>query len=72
MAQFSFLMVLVPILGETFLEIVGGEFGIKLNGQLCCAVFTYIVNAVADVYTAIVVDLYAAISHQAILSPWSE
>ena len=27
MAQFSFLMVLVPILGETFLELVGGEFG---------------------------------------------
>ena len=27
MAQFSFLMVLVPILGETFLEIVGGELG---------------------------------------------
>lgn len=27
MAQFSFLMVLIPILGETFLEIVGGEFG---------------------------------------------
>lgn len=27
MAQFSFLMVLVPILGETFLEVVGGEFG---------------------------------------------
>ena len=26
MAQFSFLMVLVPILGETFLEIVGGDF----------------------------------------------
>lgn len=26
MAQFSFLMVLVPILGETFLELVGGEF----------------------------------------------
>ncbi len=26
MAQFSFLMVLVPILGESFLEIVGGEF----------------------------------------------
>lgn len=26
MAQFSFLMVLVPILGETFLEVVGGEF----------------------------------------------
>ena len=27
MAQFSFLMVLIPILGETFLEIVGGKFG---------------------------------------------
>ena len=27
MAQFSFLMVLVPILGETFLDVVGGDFG---------------------------------------------
>ena len=26
MAQFSFLMVLVPILGEAFLQLVGGEF----------------------------------------------
>ncbi len=26
MAQFSFLMVLIPILGESFLEIIGGEF----------------------------------------------
>lgn len=26
MAQFSFLMVLIPILGESFLELVGGEF----------------------------------------------
>lgn len=26
MAQFSFLMVLVPILGETFLDLVGGDF----------------------------------------------
>lgn len=26
MAQFSFLMVLVPILGESFLEVVGGDF----------------------------------------------
>jgi undecaprenyl-diphosphatase len=32
MAQFSFLMVLVPILGETFLEIVGGEFGTSSVG----------------------------------------
>ena len=34
MAQFSFLMVLVPILGETFLEIVGGEFGSSSVGVL--------------------------------------
>ena len=34
MAQFSFLMVLVPILGETFLEIVGGEFGTSSVGVL--------------------------------------
>ena len=34
MAQFSFLMVLVPILGETFLEILGGEFGASSVGAL--------------------------------------
>ncbi len=34
MAQFSFLMVLVPILGETFLEIVGGELGESSVGTL--------------------------------------
>lgn len=34
MAQFSFLMVLVPILGETFLEVVGGEFGESSVGAL--------------------------------------
>ena len=34
MAQFSFLMVLVPILGETFLEFVGGEFGASSVGAL--------------------------------------
>lgn len=34
MAQFSFLMVLVPILGETFLEVVGGEFGTSSVGSL--------------------------------------
>lgn len=33
-AQFSFLMVLVPILGETFLEVVGGEFGTSAVGAL--------------------------------------
>ena len=34
MAQFSFLMVLIPILGETFLEVVGGEFGSSTVGAL--------------------------------------
>ena len=34
MAQFSFLMVLVPILGETFLEVAGGEFGSSSVGVL--------------------------------------
>lgn len=34
MAQFSFLMVLVPILGEAFLEVVGGEFGASSVGAL--------------------------------------
>lgn len=34
MAQFSFLMVLVPILGETFLEVVGGDFGASSVGAL--------------------------------------
>ena len=34
MAQFSFLMVVVPILGETFLEVAGGEFGASSVGAL--------------------------------------
>lgn len=34
MAQFSFLMVLVPILGETFLDIVGGEMAASTIGTL--------------------------------------
>ena len=34
MAQFSFLMVLVPILGEMFLDIVGGEFASSSVGVL--------------------------------------
>ena len=34
MAQFSFLMVLIPILGETFLEVVGGEFGASPVGAV--------------------------------------
>ncbi len=34
MAQFSFLMVLIPILGEAFLEIVGGEMASSAVGAL--------------------------------------
>ena len=34
MAQFSFLMVLIPILGESFLEVVGGEFASSSVGVL--------------------------------------
>lgn len=34
MAQFSFLMVLIPILGESFLELVGGEFASSAVGVL--------------------------------------
>jgi len=34
MAQFSFLMVLVPILGETFLDIVGGDMAASAVGAL--------------------------------------
>lgn len=31
-AQFSFLMVLIPILGEAFLELIGGEFSVAVSG----------------------------------------
>ena len=34
MAQFSFLMVLIPILGESFLELLGGEFSASSVGAL--------------------------------------
>ena len=34
MAQFSFLMVLIPIMGESFLELVGGEFVSSSVGAL--------------------------------------
>ena len=37
-AQFSFLMVLIPILGEAFLEVVGGEVGASTVGLLPLAV----------------------------------
>lgn len=34
MAQFSFLMVLIPILGETFLDVVGGEMAASAVGLM--------------------------------------
>ena len=34
MAQFSFLMVMIPILGESFLQLVGGEMGASSVGAL--------------------------------------
>lgn len=37
-AQFSFLMVLVPILGEAFLEIVGGEMAASTTGPLALCI----------------------------------
>ncbi len=33
-AQFSFLMVLIPILGEAFLELVGGDFAVSSIGVM--------------------------------------
>ena len=38
MAQFSFLMVLVPILGEAFLDVVGGDMAASSIGLLPLAV----------------------------------
>jgi len=39
-AQFSFIMVLIPILGETFLSIMGGEFSPKVSGIPLSAMIT--------------------------------
>ncbi|MDY6326795.1 MAG: undecaprenyl-diphosphate phosphatase [Bacteroidales bacterium] len=46
-AQFSFLMVIIPILGEAFLDLVGGEFsvsqcGIPATSLLCGFVAAYL------------------------------
>lgn len=37
-AQFSFLMVLVPILGETFLDVIGGGIGMSSTGVVSLAI----------------------------------
>ena len=39
-ARFSFLMVLVPILGETFLDVIGGEFSPEKSGIPLSAMIT--------------------------------
>ena len=38
LAQFSFLMVLVPILGEAFLDVVGGDFAASATGVAALAI----------------------------------
>lgn len=38
MAQFSFLMVLVPILGEAFLDVVGGDMAASAAGVPALAI----------------------------------
>ena len=44
-ARFSFLMVLVPILGETFLNIAGGEFSPIVSGISVMAMITGFITA---------------------------
>jgi undecaprenyl-diphosphatase len=44
-AQFSFLMVLVPILGETFLSVMAGEFSPKASGISVLAMIVGFVSA---------------------------
>lgn len=51
-AQFSFLMVLIPILGETFLGIIGGEFSAAMSGIPTASL-------VAGFLTAYVAGLFA-------------
>lgn len=44
-AQFSFLMVLIPILGEAFLELVGGDFSVAESGLSLAALSLGFVSA---------------------------
>ncbi len=44
-AQFSFLMVLIPILGEAFLELVGGEFSGSSSGIAALPLFLGFLSA---------------------------
>lgn len=52
MAQFSFLMVLVPILGEAFLELVGGDFSAASSGISSSALVLGALTAFVSGYIA--------------------
>ncbi|MGM9775170.1 MAG: undecaprenyl-diphosphate phosphatase [Candidatus Coprenecus sp.] len=51
-AQFSFLMVLVPILGEAFLELISGEFTVAASGISTLALILGFVSAFISGYIA--------------------
>ena len=51
-AQFSFLMVLVPILGEAFLELVSGEFTVAASGISTLALILGFISAFISGYVA--------------------
>ena len=50
MAQFSFLMVLVPILGETFLDLVGGDGASSGGGAAVCLVAGFLAAFVSGLF----------------------
>ena len=52
MAQFSFLMVLVPILGEAFLQLVGGDFSSGASGISASALVLGSLTAFVSGYMA--------------------
>lgn len=51
-AQFSFLMVLIPILGEAFLELISGEFTVAASGISTLALILGFVSAFISGYVA--------------------
>lgn len=51
-AQFSFLMVLIPILGEAFLELVGGDFSAAESGTSTLAVALGFITAFVSGFIA--------------------
>lgn len=51
-AQFSFLMVLIPVLGEAFLELVSGEFSVGASGLSSSSLLLGFVSAFVSGYIA--------------------